>query len=159
MAHHYLAVVDWKLPEGSDFVKGKYSREHTWKFDGGVEIPASPSPSVVPQPWSNPAHVDPEEAFVAAVASCHLLTFLWLAGKRGFMVQSYHDEAFGIMAKGANGVPWVSEITLQPTIVYTGAKVPTAEEVDQLHHDAHEQCFIANSIKTVVTVKSQASQT
>ncbi len=103
---------------------------------------------------SNPANVDPEEAFVAAVSSCHMLTFLFLAGKAQFQADSYEDEAVGVMSKNENGVPWVSAITLHPKIVYSGAKQPTADELEALHHKAHEQCFIAASIKTQVTVAS-----
>ena len=132
---------------------GKYSREHTWSFDGGVTVAASASPSVVPVPYSNPAHVDPEEAFVASVSSCHLLTYIYLASRQGFQVDSYRDEAVGIMTKDENGVSWVSSITLHPRISYSGGKVPTAEDEAHLHHLAHEQCYIANSIKTEVTVK------
>jgi organic hydroperoxide reductase OsmC/OhrA len=138
----------------SDFLKGRYSREHTWTFDGGVTVPASPSPSVVPAPWSNPAHVDPEEAFVASISSCHMLTFLFVASKGGFQVDSYHDEAVGVMSKNEKGVPWVSEVTLHPQIVYGGEKRPTPADEEHLHHLAHEQCFIANSIKTDVKVSN-----
>ena len=117
-------------------------------------MPASPSPHVVPVPYSNPANVDPEEAFVASVSSCHMLTFLYVAYKQGFQVDSYHDNAVGRMTKNAQGVPWVSTIELHPEIVYSGPKTPTPTEVEYLHHLAHEQCFIANSIKTEVTVKA-----
>jgi len=150
MSEH-KAIIRWKL-SGPDFLKGRYSREHTWTFDGGVTVPASPSPSVVPAPWSNPAHVDPEEAFVAALASCHMLTFLWLASKQGFQVESYEDEASGVMAKNERGIPWVSTVTLHPKIVFSGEKRPTSADLARLHHLAHEQCFIANSVKTAVTV-------
>src|SRR5258707_522846 len=150
MSQH-KAIIRWQH-NGPDFLKGKYSREHTWKFDGGLTVPASPSPSVVPAPWSNPAHVDPEEAYVAAISSCHMLTYLYLAAKQGFQVESYDDEAVGVMAKNEQGVPWVSSVTLHPKIVYGGEKLPSAAEEEQLHHGAHEQCFIANSIKTEVVV-------
>lgn len=134
-------------------MKGKYSREHTWTFGGGITVPASPSPSVVPVPFSNPAHVDPEEAFVAAVSSCHMLTYLYLAYQRGFQVDSYDDEAVGRMTKNESGVPWVSSVILHPQIAYSGDKLPTATDEEHLHHEAHEQCFIANSIKTEVIVE------
>jgi organic hydroperoxide reductase OsmC/OhrA len=151
MSEH-KATINWTRT-GPDFVKGKYSREHTWRFDGGVVVPASPSPSVVPAPWSNPANVDPEEAFVASVSSCHMLTFLYVASQQGFQVDSYEDNAVGVMTKNERGVPWVSSIALHPKIVYSGDKLPTPADVDRLHHLAHEQCFIANSIKTEVTVR------
>jgi organic hydroperoxide reductase OsmC/OhrA len=108
---------------------------------------------VVPVPFSNPANVDPEEAFVAAVSSCHMLTFLFIACKDGYEVDSYHDDALGIMTRNQSGILWVSLITLHPSIVYTGEKRPNAEDEQRLHHLAHEQCFIANSIKTEVIVK------
>ena len=115
---------------------------------------ASPSPAVVPVPWSNPANVDPEEAFVAAVASCHMLTFLFLAAKAGYEIDAYRDEAVGVMTKNERVVPWVSLITLRPAISYGGDKRPAAAEEVELHHRAHEQCFIANSIKTEVRVET-----
>jgi organic hydroperoxide reductase OsmC/OhrA len=149
MSQH-KATISWKR-KGPDFLLGKYSREHTWTFDGGVTVPASPSPAVVPVPWSNPANVDPEEAYVASISSCHMLTFLHLACGKGFMVDSYDDEAVGVMAKNEKGVPWVAEVTLHPRIVY-GVKQPTPAEAEQLHHTAHEQCFIANSVKTRIVV-------
>jgi len=151
MSEH-KAIIRWQN-RGPDFLKGKYSREHTWTFDGGITVNASASPSVVPAPYSNPAYIDPEEAFVAAVSSCHMLTFVHLANRQGFQVDSYEDEAIGTMTKDQTGIPWVSSITLNPKITYGGSKRPAAEEVERLHHSAHEQCFIANSIKTIVTVK------
>jgi len=141
-----------------DFLKGKYSREHTWSFDGGLTVPASPAPSGVPTPWSNPANIDPEEAFVAAVSSCHMLTFLYVAYKQGFQVDSYDDEAVGVMTKNEKGIPWISSITLNPKIIYSGEKLPTPTDEEQLHHAAHEQCFIANSIMTAVTVGGAGPQ-
>ena len=150
----YKATIKWQRTS-PDFLKGKYSREHTWTFDGGVIVPASPSPSVVPVPYSNPAHVDPEEAFVAAISSCHMLTFLYLAAKQGFQIDSYEDEAIGVLAKNEKGVPWVSLVTLNPKIVYSGDKLPASPDEKQLHHLAHEQCYIANSIKTEVVVHSR----
>jgi organic hydroperoxide reductase OsmC/OhrA len=151
MSEH-KAAISWKRTS-SDFLKGKYSREHTWKFDGGATVPASPSPSVVPAPYSNPAHVDPEEAFVASVSSCHMLTFLYLASKQGFQVDSYDDEAVGVMTRNENGASWISAITLHPRIAYSGERLPTRADEEDLHHAAHEQCFIANSIKTEVIVR------
>src|SRR6266566_4138367 len=140
MSEH-KATIRWKRTS-PDFLKGKYSREHTWTFDGGATVPASPSPSVVPVPYSNPANVDPEEAFVASVSSCHMLTFLYLAAREGVQVDSYDDEAVGMMSKNDRGVPWVSLITLNPKIVYSGEKIPTAADQERLHHLAHEQCYI-----------------
>ena len=152
MSEH-RATIRWEN-KGPDFLKGKYSREHTWTFDGGVTVNASASPSVVPVPYSNPAHVDPEEAFVAAVSSCHMLTFVYLASRQGFQVDNYVDEAVGLVTKNENGVPWVSSIRLKPQISYGGQKLPTSADEERLHHQAHEQCFIANSVKTNVTVEA-----
>ena len=148
----YKAIIKWQRTS-PDFLKGKYSREHTWTFDGGATVPASASPHVVPAPWSNPAGVDPEEAFVASLSSCHMLTFVWLASKRGFQIDSYEDEAVGTMAKNERGVPWISAVVLHPKIVFSGDKKPTPADEQQLHHQAHEQCYISNSVKTEVTVQ------
>src|SRR5688572_18361666 len=114
MSEH-KATLHW-ICNGPDFLKGKYSREHTWTFDGGATLSASPSPAVVPAPWSNTALVDPEEAYVASIASCHMLTFLWFAARGGFQADSYHDDAVGVVTKNERGVPWVSKVTLNPKI-------------------------------------------
>src|SRR5687767_3836795 len=127
----HKAFVTWRFA-GGDFAQGKYSREHSWSFDGGAVVLASPSPAVVKEPYSNPAHVDPEEAFVASISSCHLLTFLYLASRAGFAVESYDDEAVGHMTKNADGVPWVSSVVLRPRIVYSGTG-PTPEREHELH--------------------------
>src|SRR5436309_1064644 len=114
MSEH-RATIEWSsTATPADVVKGRYSREHRWSFDGGAVVQASPSPSVVPAPWSNPSCVDPEEAYVASISSCHMLTFLWLASKAGFAATSYRDEAVGTMTKNERGVPWVSRVTLAP---------------------------------------------
>ena len=115
-------------------------------------MPASPSPHVVPAPFSNASNVDPEEAYVASISSCHMLTYLYLASRQGFQVDSYQDEALGVMTKNEKGVPWVSLVTLHPKIAYSGQKLPTLAEEQQLHHSAHQQCYIANSIKTNVRI-------
>ena len=146
----HTASIHWQF-DGGEFRRGRYSRVHTWTFDGGLTVPASPSPSVVPGPWSDPANVDPEEALVAALASCHMMTFLYAAARAGFEVLSYDDDAVGTMAKNAHGVYWVAEVVLNPRITF-GERQPSAAELDQLHHVAHEQCFIANSVKTAVRV-------
>ena len=157
MAEH-KATVSWTLPGDAEaFLKGRYSREHTWTFDGGVTVSASPAPSVVPVPYSNPAAVDPEEAYVASIASCHMLTFLYVAMREGFVVERYEDDAVGVMRKNERGAIWVAAVTLHPRIVYGGEKRPTAADVDHLHHLAHEQCFIASSVKTEITVAPPAA--
>jgi organic hydroperoxide reductase OsmC/OhrA len=153
MAHHFATIV-WTC-NAPDFMTGRYSREHTWRFDGGLTVPASSSPAVVRAPLSNPAHVDPEEAFVASISSCHMLTYLHLARVAGFEVKSYEDEAVGETAKNDKGMYWVSIVTLNPRVIY-GDKHPTAEEEEQLHHKAHEQCFISQSVKTEVNVNRAA---
>jgi organic hydroperoxide reductase OsmC/OhrA len=150
MSEH-KALVEWSFT-GGEFLKGRYSREHRWCFDGGLEVPASPSPSVVPAPYSNAAHVDPEEAFVASIASCHLLTFLWVASKAGFHVSHYRDAAVGSMTKNDQGVPWISSVVLSPKILYQGP-APSRARAAELHEQAHEQCFISNSVKTQITVR------
>jgi organic hydroperoxide reductase OsmC/OhrA len=152
----HVAEVRWELSQasGDDFAAGKYSREHVWTFDGGVTVPASPSPQVVREPYSNPKSVDPEEAFVASIASCHLLTFLYLAAKKGVVVTRYADQAVGSMTKNERGVPWVSKVVLRPRIEYAPASRPSPELEAELHHGAHEQCFIANSVKTAIVVEA-----
>jgi len=150
MSEH-KANIRW-AQSGGDYLKGKYSREHTWTFDGGAVVQASSSPAAVPTPYSNPANVDPEEAFVASIASCHMLTFLYVASRKGFEVVSYEDEAAGVLTKNERGIPWVSSVVLRPRIGYRD-KTPTREEEDAMHHAAHEQCFIANSVKTDIRVE------
>ncbi len=151
MATH-SATISWTRT-GPDFLKGQYSREHTWSFDGGMVVAASASPSIVRLPYSNPASVDPEEAFVAALSSCHMLTYLYEASKLGFQVDAYQDEAIGTMGKNAKGVPWVAAVVLHPKITYSGEKLPSARDEEHLHHVAHEQCYVANSVLTHVTVE------
>jgi organic hydroperoxide reductase OsmC/OhrA len=151
MSEH-KATIKWKQLQG-DFLKGTYSREHTWTFDGGMTVAASSSPAAVRPPFSNPANVDPEEAFVAALSSCHMLTYLYVASRKGFEVVSYEDEAVGVMTKNERGISWVSSVVLHPRIVYNAAKLPTRNDEEQMHHTAHEQCFISNSVKTEVTVR------
>lgn len=151
MSEH-KAIIRWQQ-SGGEWAKGRYSREHTWTFDGGLTVPASSSPSAVPVPLSNPAHVDPEEAFVASLSSCHMLTFLYLAYREGIAVASYEDEAVGVMTKNERGVPWVSTVYLNPRVVYAGGKAPGREDEVRLHHAAHEGCFISNSVKTDIQVK------
>ena len=152
MATHE-ATIRWQHKAGDVFLKGRYSREHIWNFDGGIEVPASPSPSVVPVPYSNPAAVDPEEAFVASIASCHMLAYLYLAGKMGYDILSYSDHAVGVMTKGTNGIPWVSLVTINPKIVYRSNTIPDRNAEQKLHNDAHQQCFIANSVKTDIHIE------
>ena len=141
---HYLATVAWRRGADEPFTDNRYSRGHQWSFDGGVTFRASASPHVVGL-YADPSGVDPEEAFVAALSSCHMLTFLHLAAKAGHVVDSYDDTAEGVMSK-TDGRVWVSLVTLRPHVVWSG---PKPDEL-ALHHAAHEECFIANSVKTDV---------
>jgi organic hydroperoxide reductase OsmC/OhrA len=145
----YTATVYWQRGADEAFSDNKYSRGHQWSFDGGVTFRASSSPHVVPR-FSDPAGVDPEEAYVASLASCHMLTFLYVAAKKGFVVDSYEDQATGVMTKNDKGRFWVSTVTLHPKIAFGGARQPTSDELDAMHHAAHDECFIANSVLTDV---------
>jgi organic hydroperoxide reductase OsmC/OhrA len=145
----YSTEVTWSRGT-QPFIDKKYSRRHAWRFDGGVEVPGSSSPHVVPVPYSDIAAVDPEEAFVASLSSCHLLWFLSLAAERKFTVDEYVDKAEGVMAKNAEGRWAMTVVTLRPHVRFSGELQPTRDEIEALHHEAHEQCFIANSVKTDV---------
>lgn len=151
MARHE-AEVRWQRQPDETFVDRRYSRAHTWHFDGGATVPASSSPHNVAVPFSRPEHVDPEEAFVAAIASCHMLTFLFLAAKRGYVVDSYVDSAVGEIGPNDDGRAAVTRVTLRPEIVFSGPSAPDDATVEQLHHQAHEECFIANSVRTTIDV-------
>lgn len=148
----HVAIVDWKLEPGADFARGRYSRAHTLSFDGGVTALGSASPSVVPLPWSDPAGVDPEEMFVAALSSCHMLTFLDLARRAGFFISAYRDRAEGTMTRNEHGAHWVSHVALRPDIVFEG-DAPDEAKLVALHEAAHHACFIANSVRTDVRVE------
>jgi len=152
--HEYSATVEWHR-NGAVFSDRRYSRAHVWRFDGGATVPGSSSPLSVRAPYSDPAAVDPEEAFIASVSSCHMLWFLDIAARAGFVVDSYSDEAVGVMEKNAQGKLAVTRITLRPKIAFSGAKTPSAAELEALHHKAHEECFIANSVRTEITVASR----
>jgi organic hydroperoxide reductase OsmC/OhrA len=146
----YVVTVEWER-DGARFTDNRYSRRHRWRFDGGLDVPASASPHVVPLPMSVAAAVDPEEAFVASLSSCHMLFFLSFAAKRGFVVDGYRDEAVGTMARDSGGKLAMTRVTLHPAVSYGGDKRPSRAEEDALHHAAHEECFIASSVKTEVT--------
>lgn len=151
MAKHN-ATIRWFASPGEDFAKGQYSRAHSWNFDGLTNVAASASPHIVPMPWANPNAVDPEEAFVASVSSCHMLFFLDFARRAGLVVTGYEDEAEGEMNKGSDGKVRITRIMLRPKIVFGDAE-PDQAMIDELHHKAHEACFIANSVTTKVTVE------
>jgi organic hydroperoxide reductase OsmC/OhrA len=148
----YSAKISWKVDSPDTFTKGRYTRGHMWTFDGGTVVPASSSPHSVQTPFSIEEAVDPEEALVAAASSCHMLSFLWVASRQGFSIESYEDDAFGEMTKDGDGKEWISRITLKPTIVWIG-NAPENEQLDRLHHEAHELCYIANSIRSEVVVE------
>ena len=146
MSEHKATIV-WAR-NGADFGYKTYPRDHAWRFDNGIEIPGSAAPAYL----GNPDRVDPEGAFVAALASCHMLTFLALASNRGFVVDSYEDCAVGHLGKNANGKMAVIRVDLHPQITFSGAKLPAQTDLDWLHAKAHKECFIANSVNTEVHV-------
>jgi organic hydroperoxide reductase OsmC/OhrA len=152
-AHQYTATIRWSRGEAT-FTDRRYSRAHTWSFDGGIEVRASASPQVVREPFSDPHAVDPEEAYIASVSSCHMLFFLDYAAQAKFVVDSYADTATGTMGKNAAGQQWVATIALAPVICFSGDSQPTAAEIATLHERAHHDCFIANSVFTKISVSS-----
>jgi organic hydroperoxide reductase OsmC/OhrA len=147
--HEYTAGIHWARGE-APFTDNRYSRAHRWLFDGGLEVPASSSPHVVRVPLSAEAAVDPEEALVAALSSCHMLWFLSLAAQGGFRVDDYRDQAVGIMGRNAAGRMAMVRVTLRPRVVFSGERLPTQAQILELHHRSHEECFIANSVTTEV---------
>ena len=148
----YTATVRWSGDDAEAYAKGRYYRGHEWAFDGGTEIPASAAPENVPPGTANAAGVDPEEAFIASLSSCHMLFFLDYARRAGFAVASYVDEASGVLEKRADGRIAMTQVTLRPKIEWAGGE-PTAEQLADLHHRSHESCFIANSVNSEVTVE------
>lgn len=151
MAHHTAETI-WSRGDASreDFVANRYSRRHLLRFDGGAELAGSSSPHVVPLPYSDAAAVDPEEAFVASLSSCHMLWFLSLAARDRFCVDHYADAATGLLAKNAEGRPAMTVVILHPSVVFSGGRMPSRADIERLHHEAHESCFIATSVKTDV---------
>jgi len=151
----YTSIVAWSR-EGARFVDNRYCRGHRWIFDGGIEVAASASPHNVPTPLSVEAAVDPEEAFVASLSSCHMLWFLSIAARRGFVVESYRDEAVGILEENAEGLLAMTRVTLRPLTSFAGDALPSSEELIELHEAAHEECFIARSVRTIVRCEPTA---
>lgn len=149
MAEHGAEIL-WERAENEDFLTQRYSRRHSICFDGGAAITGSSSPHVVPLPWSDASAIDPEEAFVASLASCHMLWFLSLAAEQGWCVDRYADAARGLLQKNPEGNMAITRVTLRPEVRFSGAQLPTRGQIDALHHQAHERCFIANSVKTDV---------
>jgi organic hydroperoxide reductase OsmC/OhrA len=146
---HYSSVI--LRERGTQvFTDNRYSRRHRWRFDGGIEVAASSSPHVVPPPYSAEDAVDPEEAFVASLSSCHMLWFLSITAGRGFVVDAYRDEASGVMTRNEAGDLAITEVVLRPAVRFSGLRIPDAPEIRSLHHEAHRRCFIANSVRTRV---------
>ena len=150
--HEYQARIHWERG-AAPFTDNRYSRGHRWHFDGGVEVPASSSPHTVRVPLSVAAAVDPEEALVASLSSCHMLWFLSLAASGGFRVDEYTDDAIGVMGKNAAGRIAMLRVTLRPRVVFSGERLPSRADIAQLHHRAHEECFLANSVTTEVRIE------
>src|SRR3982751_1558053 len=148
----YTATIRWQHGSDEAFAKGQYSRAHEWAFDGGHVMKASASPHIVPAPWSDPEGVDPEEAFIASLSSCHMLFFLDFARRAGFVIDDYVDEAEGVLEKRADGKMAMTRVTLHPHVAW-GADAPDEATIADLHHRAHEACFIANSVTTDVKVE------
>jgi organic hydroperoxide reductase OsmC/OhrA len=153
----YTAEILWLRGE-QPFTDNRYSRRHLLRFDGGVEVPGSSSPHVVPLPMSDASAVDPEEAFVSSLSSCHMLWFLSIAARRKFRVDRYFDAAVGTMGKDAAGREALLTVTFRPDVRFSGASIPTPEEIAEMHHEAHEECFIANSVKTEVRCEPVLAQ-
>ena len=148
MSEH-LATIAWSRGDQA-FTDNRYSRAHDWRFDGGAVVRGSSAPTSGAVPMSDPAAVDPEEAFVASLASCHMLWFLSIAAQHKFCVDRYVDAATGVMARNDQGKMAMTVVTLRPQVQFSGAQLPTRLQIDQMHHAAHEECFIANSVKTEV---------
>jgi organic hydroperoxide reductase OsmC/OhrA len=151
----YVATVRWERGEQL-FSDNRYSRGHTWNFDGGQSVAASSSPHVVPLPYSVEANVDPEEAFIAALSSCHMLFFLSIAAKQGFIVDQYIDQASGILEMNTEGQLAMTRVTLAPRVSFCGERRPSLDQLQELHHSAHAQCYIANSVKTELVLEIPA---
>lgn len=151
--HTYEATISWERA-GQTFTDNRYSRAHRWRFDGGAQIEASSSPYVVPLPMSVAANVDPEEALVAAASSCHMLFFLSIAARRGFVVDRYADHAYGVMEKNDEGKTAMTRIALRPQIAFGGERQPTPQQIDEIHHESHAQCYIANSLRCEIIIEA-----
>jgi organic hydroperoxide reductase OsmC/OhrA len=149
---NYSVQLLWKKSPNEKFTDNKYSRRHQWIFDGGTKVSASSSPHVVPVPLSDESAVDPEEAFIAALSSCHMLFFLSLAAKRNYIIETYEDNAEGTLAKIENGEMAMTVVNLKPKVTFTGSNIPSEEVMNELHEISHKKCYIANSVKTEVNV-------
>lgn len=154
---NYSATILWKR-NGQSFIDNQYSRLHQWQLQEGTIIEASSSPQIVPTPFSDPTAIDPEEAFIASLASCHMLWFLSIASKKGFSVEHYKDNAKGFMEKDINNSLAITKVVLRPHTKYLGDFMPSKEEDHEMHHEAHSKCFIANSVKTDIEIESRMSK-
>jgi organic hydroperoxide reductase OsmC/OhrA len=149
MSEH-KATIHWRR-ESADFKYENYNRDHDWAFDGGTSIRASAAPAYM----GSALCVDPEEAFVASISSCHMLTFLAIASRKKYVIDDYRDDAVGVLEKDAAGRLAITRATLHPQITFGGAQSPAPEEIAQMHEQAHHACFIANSVKTEITVEAR----
>ena len=149
----YTASILWKRASDEKYSDGKYSRAHQWQFDGGASIAASSSPHIVPLPYSVEENVDPEEAFIASLSSCHMLLFLSIAAKRRFIVDEYVDHAIGVMSEDSQRKTSITKVILRPAVKFSGERQPSIEQLEKMHHQSHDQCFIANSVKTEVVTE------
>ena len=156
--NNHVATIFWERGD-QQFTDGRYSRVHRWRFDGGLDVPASASPHVVRQPMSSESAVDPEEAFVASLSSCHMLCFLSIAAQRGFRVDRYVDNAEGMLDKNADGRLAITRVTLRPDVSFSGDQIPSPLQIDEIHHKSHTECFIANSVKTDVRYEPVTAET
>jgi len=149
----YFATVEWQLTEG-DFLKGQFSRLHDWRFDDGTTVRATASPHIVPAPWTDGSCVDPEEAFVASLSSCHMLFFLSIAASKGLIIEKYTDKARGVLADRGDGKLAMTQVELNPSLVIKNKEKATEKLLDSIHHLAHKKCFIANSVNTEITINA-----
>lgn len=153
MSAHF-AEIAWQRNQDK-FTDNRYHRAHQWRFDGGVTVPASSSPHAVRVPFSDPANVDPEEAYVAALSSCHMLWFLSIAAQEGYRVDAYLDAAEGVLESNEHGQEVMTRITLKPSVTFSGKKIPSDAALAHLHHLAHQSCYLANSVKTAIEIDGQ----
>lgn len=148
----YTVMVKW-LRDGQNFIDNNYSRGHTWEFDGGLRVAASASPHIVPLPKSVAENVDPEEAFVAALSSCHMLFFLSIAAGKGYIIDKYIDSSIGYLTSDERGKMSMSRVVLRPAVSFSGKKRPTGSQIEEMHEQSHDQCFIANSVRTEIIIE------
>tara|TARA_B100000767_G_scaffold266100_1_gene283016 strand:+ start:296 stop:772 length:477 start_codon:yes stop_codon:yes gene_type:complete len=149
----YVATVQWQRSLNEQFIDNQYSRAHQWLFDGGSIIDASSSPHIVASPHSVEANVDPEEAFIASLSSCHMLFFLSIAAKHKFIIDKYEDNASGILQKNNQGKYAMTKVTLKPEVIFSSNAKPSLKKFEKMHHQAHQQCFIANSVHTDIVIE------